>query len=208
MRELCQQPHDGVLLLMEKLLARKAAQALSDTQLNSSPQEIQSQFAWDDLSRDMQGSILDHTATSFAVESYYPIHLRFSEVGWTEVPYVARFEFKLMKRKRLLSTSPEIEFTLTRFLDPVFKQSRLFEESDVSMQEILEKNFNFTETFSLISAVRLEMRSESVGLFQLVQTSKDGTEHVFRTPFWSRVELNTIEEVRERLETMFRMEFD
>lgn len=131
MRESCQQPHDGVLLLVEKLLARKAAQALSDTQLNSSPQEIPSQFAWGDLPRDMQDSILDHTATSFAVESYYPIHLRFSEVGWTEVPYVARYEFKLLARDVDLSTSPEIEFTLTRFLDPAFRQSRLFGESDV-----------------------------------------------------------------------------
>lgn len=185
-------------------------------QLSSDPHVIESQFDWGDLPRDMQDSILDYTATSFAVESYYPIHLRFSEVGWTEVPYVARYEFTLMTRKKLLVTSPEIkftisarpeiEFTLTRFLDPAFMQSRLFTESEVSMQEMLVKNFMSEETFSSISAVRLEMRSESVGLFQFVQTRECATEHVLRTPFWSRVERNTIEEVRERLETMFRME--
>jgi hypothetical protein len=175
-------------------------------QLSTNPHVIKSQFAWGDLPRDMQDSILHHTGTSFAVESCYPICLRFPEVGWTKVPYVARYEFKLLPRD--LSTSPEIEFTLTRFLDPAFRQSRLFGESDVSMQEMLENNFNFKETFSSISAVRLEMRGDSVGLFQLVQTSEDGTEYVFKTPFWSRVERNTIEEVRERLETMFRMEFD
>jgi hypothetical protein len=54
----------------------------------------------------------------------------------------------------------------------------------------------------------LEMRSESVGLFQFVQTREHATEHVLRTPFWSRVERNTIEEVRERLQTKFRMDFD
>jgi hypothetical protein len=105
-----------------------------------------------------------------------------------------------------ISASPEIEFTLTRFLDPVFKQSRLFEESDVSMQEMLENYFNFEETFSKITAVGFEMRSESVGLFQFIQTTKAGTEHVLKTPFWSRVERNTIEEVRERLKTMFYVE--
>ena len=191
-------------------------------QLSSDPRVSESQFAWGDLLPDMlpdlQEKILDHTATSFAVESYYPIHLRFSEVGWTEVPYVARYEFTLMPRKKLLSTSPEIkftisaspeiEFTLTRFLDPAFMQSRLFTESEVSMQEMLVNNFMSEETFSSISAVRLEMRSESVGLFQFVQTREHATEHVLRTPFWSRVERNTIEEVRERLRTMFRMDFD
>lgn len=186
--------------------AFKGAQAIAGMQLSSDPHVVDSRFAWGDLPGDMQDSILGYTATSFAVESHYPIHLRFSEVGWSEVLYVARYEFKLLARN--LKTGPEIEFTLTRFLDPAFKQARLFIESDGSMQEMLENNFNFKETFSSISAVRLEMRSEGVWLFQFVQTSEDGTEHVFKTPFWSRVERNTIEEMRERLETMFRMEFN
>ena len=206
----------NILFFSERVKASealKAMQALADMQLSSDPRVSESQFAWDELPRDMQDSILDHTLTSFAVESCYPVQLRFSEVGWRLVPYVARYEFTLMPRKKLLSTSPEtkftisarpeIKFTLTRFLDPVFKQSRLFEESDVSMQEMLENYFNFEETFSMITAVRFEMRSESVGLFQFIQTTKEGTEHVLKTPFWSRVERNAIEQVRERLKTMF-----
>ena len=177
------------------------------------------QFAWGELTRDMRDSILGHTAASFAVESPYPIHLRFyddrfSEVCWTEVPYVARYEFKLMPRKlmpRDLSTSPEIEFTLTRFLDPAFTQSRLFTESEDCTQEMLLKNFMFEQTFSKLSAVRLEMRSESVGMFQFVQNTHiqmeaQGGEILFSTPFWSRVGRNTIEEVRGKLATMFRVE--
>ena len=177
------------------------------------------QFAWGALICDMQDSILGHTAASFAVESPYPIHLRlyddrFSEVCWTEVPYVARYEFKLMPRKLLprdLSTSPEIEFTLTRFLDPAFTQSRLFTESEDCTQEMLLKNFMFEQTFSKLSAVRLEMRSESVGMFQFVQNTHiqkeaQGGEILFSTPFWSRVGRNTIEEVRGKLATMFRVE--
>ena len=120
--------------------------------------------------------------------------------------YVARYEFKLMPRN--LSTSPKIKFTLTRFLDPAFMQSRLFLESEVCTQEMLVNNFMFEETFSLLSAVRLEMRSESVGIFRFVQTGALGEEHLFRTPFWSRVERNTIEEVREKLQTMFHVELD
>lgn len=181
------------------------------------PQVAPAQFAWGELIGDMQDSILGHTAASFAVESPYPIHLRFyddrfSEVCWTEVPYVARYEFKLMPRKLLprdLSTSPEIEFTLTRFLDPAFTQSRLFTESDSSTQEMLLKNFMFERTFSMLSAVRLEMRGESVGMFQFVQREhkrEHGGGILLGTPFWSRVGRNTIEEVRGKLATMFRVE--
>jgi hypothetical protein len=175
---------------------------------SSKPHVTGSQFAWGHLPRDMRDSILEHTATSFVVESCFPICLRFREVGWTEVPYVARYEFKLLARDVDLSTSPEIEFTLTRFLDPAFMQSRLFGESDVSMQEVLVHNFDFKETFSSIAAVRLEMRSENMGFLQLVQRRAHATEHVLNAPFWSRVQRNTIEELREKLKTLFCMELD
>ena len=91
---------------------------------------------------------------------------------------------------------------------------------------MLLKNFMFEQTFSKLSAVRLEMRSESVGMFQFVQNThiqnthiqntriqKEGSskgapggEILFSTPFWSRVGRNTIEEVRGKLATMFRVE--
>jgi hypothetical protein len=148
--------------------------------LSACPHGIESQvapaqFTWGELIRDMRDSILGHTAASFAVESHYPIHLRFSEVGWTEVPYVARYEFKLMPRKlmpRNLSTSPEIEFTLTRFLDPAFTQSRLFTESEVCTQEMLVNNFMFEQTFSLLSA---SARSTPPGQMEL---RNSGTEQI------------------------------
>jgi hypothetical protein len=42
---------------------------------------------------------------------------------------------------RDFSTRPEFEVTVTRFLDPAFKHSSLFRESDVPMQEMLVNNF-------------------------------------------------------------------
>ncbi len=168
---------------------------------------IKSQFPWSDLSHDMQELIRDQTGTIFAVESNFTMHLRFPEVGWTNVPYVIRYELLLTPRD--LSTSPEIKVTLTRFLNPAFKHSRLFRESDASMQELLVNNFKEI-TFSSISAVRLEMRHDCAGQFEFIQfvSRKHGVEHAFRTPFWSRIERNTIEEVREKFESMFYMEFD
>ncbi len=131
---------------------------------------------------------------------------RFPEVRWANVWYVIRYEFKLMPRD--LSTRPEIEVRVTRVLDPVFKKSCLFIESDVSMQEMLVNNRKEIKFFA-ISGLKVEMRHESGAPLPFVQfvSTENGVEHVFRTPFWSKIESNTIEEVREKLKSMFHMEF-
>ena len=47
-----------------------------------------------------------------------------------------------------------------------------------------------------------------MGFLQLVQRRAHATEHVLNAPFWSRVKRNTIEELREKLKTLFCMELD
>jgi hypothetical protein len=180
---------------------------LAGMQLSSDAYVIDSQFPWDTLSFDMQELIRDYTAASFAVESDFKMRFRFPGLSWANVQYVIRYEFKLLPRN--LSTSPEIEVRVARFLDPAFKQSRLFLESDVSMQEMLVNNYKEIK-FSAISGVKLGMRHESGAPIPFVQfiSRENGMEHVFRTPFWSTIERNTIEEVREKLKSMFHMQFD
>ena len=155
------------------------------------PYVVEAQFPWGTLPFDMQELIRDHTATSFAVESDFTMRFRFPEVSWANVQYVIRYEFKLMPPD--LSTRPEIEVRVTRVLDPAFKQSRVFIESDVSMQEMLVNNFKEIK-FSAISGVKLEMRHESGAPLHFVKfvSRENGVEHVFRTPFWSIIERSTI----------------
>jgi len=158
------------------------------------------------LPEDMQDLIQDHTRTLFAVEAEATLLLRFREVGWTSVPYVIRYELVLTPRD--LKMGPDVEVTLTRFLNPAFMLSRLFRESDVSMQALLV-NHSKEVTFSSISGVRLEKRHDAAGQYEFIQfvSRTNGVERAYKTPFWSRIERNAIEQVREKLRSMFYMEF-
>jgi hypothetical protein len=181
---------------------------LAGMHLSSHPYAVEAQFPWNILPFDMQELIRDHTATSFAVDSDFTMCFRFPGGSWANVRYLIRYEFKLMPRD--LRTRPEIEVRVTRVLDPAFKQSRLFIESDVSMQEMLMDNHKEIK-FSAISGVKVEMRHASgapVPFVQFVSTAsqENGAERVFRTPFWSKMERDTIEEVRAKLRSRFHME--
>ncbi len=50
---------------------------------------MKARFPFSDLPPDLQRLICEHTMAIFAVESDFTIRLRFPEVGWTRVPYVA-----------------------------------------------------------------------------------------------------------------------
>lgn len=162
-----------------------------------------SRFPLSNLCDDMQELIAEHTSARFAVDSDFTMRLRFPGVGWTDVPYVIRYELLLTPRN--LNTGPEIKVTLTRFLNPAFQHSRLFAESDAALQELLVNNSKEI-SFSSVSAVRLEMR-HNCEFLQFV-SSTHASEHAFRTPFWSRIERDTIEAVREKCQSVFCMEFE
>ena len=169
---------------------------------------MKARFALSELPRDLQELICEHTEAIFAVESDFTIRLRFPEVGWTSVPHVIRYELLLAPRD--LRSSPEIQVTLTRFLHPAFKHSRLFRDSDACMQDALVSCFRET-TFSSVSAVRLEVRhdcAEQQHEFLRFVSRKNGVQHAFHTPFWGRIERDKIDEVREKLESVFRMELE
>lgn len=175
-------------------------------QHSSHPHVVDTLFPLDSLPIDVQEFIRAHTATSFAVESDLTMRFRFPEVSWTNVQYVLRYEFQLMPRD--LNSRPEIEVRVTRVLAPAFKQSRLFIESDVSMQEMLVNNFKEV-VFCNVSEVKHDIRHGTgapVPFVQFVSIEK-GVQNVLRTPFWSAIEQAKIEEVRVKLKSMFHMEF-
>ena len=174
--------------------------------MQPSPNESvrESLFPLDKLPRDMQKLVLAHTATSFAVHSDCMMCFRFPEVSWYNVPYVICYEFNL--RPRNFDTHAEMDVRVSRFLKPEFKLSRLFSEVDVSMQEMLVNNFKEI-TFLSVSAARLELRNGSLQFIQFISRTH-GEEHVYVTPYWSHIERNVIQQVRERLKSMFHMEFD
>lgn len=160
-----------------------------------------------ELSEELVQLIRDHTQTMFAVESGFNMLLRFPGNGSTVVPYVIRYE--LLLKKRNLSKTPEIQVTLKRFLNPAFMHSNFFKECDKRTQELLVDHSKEI-IFSSVSAVRLEIRHHMPGQFEeFIQflCIKNATENVCRTPFWCKIERDTIEEVREKLKFKFHMEF-
>jgi hypothetical protein len=171
---------------------------------NQSARKTLFPFPFNELPLDVQRHVLAHTATSFTVQSDSTMCFRFPEVSWYNVPYVICYEFKLLPRN--FDTQAEMEVRVSRFLKPEFKHSRLFSEVDVSMQEMLVNNFKEI-TFSSVSAARLELRNRSLQFIQFISRTH-GEEHVYVTPYWSHIERNVIQQVRERLKSMFHMEFD
>jgi hypothetical protein len=153
---------------------------------------------------DLQKLVRDLTETSFAVESVSILRFRFPEGGWMKVPYLIRYEFKLLPRN--LRDSPEFEVRVSRALDPGFKQSNMFRYSDSSMQEMLVNNFKEVR-FSAISGVQLSMRVGPRAPLTFLKFVPKNKSYLI-TPWWSFIEDKTIEEVREKLKSMFHMEFE
>lgn len=178
---------------------------LAGMHLSSHPYGVEARFPWKTLPLDMQELIRDHTATRFAVESDFTMRFRFPEVSWTNVRYVICYEFQLMPRD--LNSRPEIEVRVTRVLAPEFKQSRLFIESDVCMQDMLVNNFKEI-IFSKVAGVKHDIHHGTGAPVPCVQfvSMETGVENVLRTPFWSVIEQTKIEEVRVKLKSMFHME--
>ncbi|NBX18988.1 MAG: hypothetical protein EBR09_16685 [Proteobacteria bacterium] len=158
-------------------------------------------FPWSDLPGDLQELIRGHTATVAAVEADVAMRLRFAGEGWTDVPYVIRYELRLAPRD--LRAGPEMEVTLRRFLQPAFARSRRFRESDAAMQELLVSNAKEI-TFSGVCAARAEVRDNGAGQAEFIQfvARRDGAERAWRTPFWGRVERGALDAVRARVAAM------
>ena len=75
------------------------------------------------------------------------------------------------------------------------------------MQEMLLNHYRELR-FLAISGVQVEMRHESGSPLPFVHfvSTRNGAKRVFKTPCWSKLERSAIEEVREKLRSVFRME--
>jgi hypothetical protein len=100
---------------------------------------VHKKCSWVDLDEDAQQLVRKATATRFAVESPCTMRFRLRNVGWTDVPYVIRYECTLKPRD--LDAGPEILIRVTRSLHPAFAHTGLFTDSDASLQETLIANF-------------------------------------------------------------------
>ena len=126
----------------------------------------------------------NHTAVSFAVERIdFDEKERFDNFGWRHVPFIVRYEFT---RRRSLSRAGELEIIISKRLDPAFKKSREWSESDNEVHEYLEKKYNETVTFSFISAAEIVSYDEKTVIFKFEQRTERGLKAVLQAPWWSK----------------------
>ncbi len=107
----------------------------------------------------------------------------FENLGRCYVPFIVRYEFT---RRRSLSRAGELEIIISKRLDPAFKESREWLESDNEVHEYLEKLYNKTVTFSSISATEIVSYDAETVIFEFEQRTKFGATQVLQAPSWSK----------------------
>jgi hypothetical protein len=157
------------------------------------------------LHRDALRLVRAATAAQFTVESPCTMSFRFRNVGWTDVPYVIRYECKLKPRD--FNAGPEMLIHVTRSLHPTFAHTNLFKDSDVSLQEMLIANYKEI-TIPSICAVRLVRREHCDAASDFIEcvTQANGVTRACKTQFWSRIEGGAIRELMQKLKTCFCLE--
>ena len=176
---------------------------------------------YDDLTGDLRVLIRRHTAAEFVVEQR-SVARRHSQVTRTllHTPRILRFEFQL--KPRTATAYPEISVRITRnLLDPAYRRSREddeLDEAEVREFEEFEVGFATTETFSSINKVCVVVDKENsnfghFAFFQNTPCHDSSNPHALRERpvrvTWNkrpRVTRQTWKEVRQKLESVFRME--
>ena len=133
------------------------------------------------------------------------MRFRFRNVGWTDVPYVIRYECKLKPRD--FFAVPEMLMRVTRSLHPAFTHASLFMDSDVSLQKTLIAQYKEI-TISSICAVSIVRRKHCDATPDFIEcvTQANGVTRACKTPFWCGIESGAIRELMQKLKTCFCME--
>jgi hypothetical protein len=141
-------------------------------------------FDFSILDEGVKDIVRNHTAVSFAVERInFDEKERFEIFGWRHVLFIVRYEFT---RRRSLSKAGELEIIISKRLDPAFKESREWKESNNEVHECLEKKYNETVTFSSISAAEIDSYDEETAIFKFEQRTEHGAKEVLQAPWWSK----------------------
>lgn len=157
------------------------------------------------MHRDALRLVRAATAAQFAVDAPCTMCFRFRGAGWTNVPYVIRYECKLKQRD--FNAGPEMLMRVTRSLHPAFQHASLFMDSDVSLQKTLIAQYKEITIPSIcaVSIVRRE-HCDATSDFIECMTRVNGVTRACKTPFWCAIETGVIQEFRQKLKTCFYME--
>jgi len=175
------------------------------------------------LHRDALRLVRAATAAHFAVDAPCAMRFRFRDAGWTDVPYLIRYECTLKPRD--FNAGPEMLMRVTRSMNPAFARESLFLDSDVSLQETLVAQYKEI-TIPSICAVSVARRthcdthkygcpayrgmactrqpgaSDCSHYLECV-TRVNGVTKVCKLPCWCAIETGVLDTLRQKLKSCF-----
>jgi hypothetical protein len=196
------------------------------------PQLLQPRPGYVNLTPELRGMIRSHTAARFVVQQSQTVRVSgiVDGVG-IRVPWILRIEFKLMPRT--VFSHPEFSMRITEVIDPMYMQSREFEELSAALSQEKLQQFDYfvrereamnQVTFPAIERLFVRLDTQNKGeLLVKVPFGKPRVQHrgcteqcfstpsgmtvgIVTTPVWCAVLRTTWEEVREKLQSVFHME--
>jgi hypothetical protein len=150
---------------------------------------------FDELPRDAQWLVLKHTGARFVVTRHTqeePLQIGLpNSMFWPYfVPVIVRYEFRLLPRR---ASGPEMTARFTLSLDPAaIRQSPEWHRPGCYM----------TREFQPFSELRFD---EPHHLGKLFCFLRRGQEHIEVASRWSRFDDDVLMQVREKMETVFRL---
>jgi hypothetical protein len=160
---------------------------------------------FDELPRDAQWLVLKHTGARFVVTRRFQedpllINLPFDMFWPYDVPVIVRYEFRLLPRR---ASGPEMIARFTLSLDPAIRQLREWRNMSAQHKAIFDRpGCYMAREFEPFSQLEFDGLDGSAQIFCFLRR---GQEHIEVAPRWSRFDDSVLTQVREKMETVFRL---
>jgi hypothetical protein len=161
---------------------------------------------FDELPRDAQWLVLKHTGARFVVTRHTqeePLQIGLpNSMFWPYfVPVIVRYEFRLLPRR---ASGPEMTARFTLSLDPAaIRQSPEWRYMSAEDHAIFDRPGGWLAAeFEPFSQLEFDGFDDSDKLFCFLRR---GQEHIEVAPRWSRFDDSVLTQVREKMETVFRL---
>jgi hypothetical protein len=163
---------------------------------------------FDELPRDAQWLVLKHTGARFVVtrrtqEEPAQILLP-NSIFWPYfVPVIVRYEFRLLPRR---ASGPEMIARFTLSLDPAaIRQSPEWRYMSAEDHAIFDRPVGYmAREFEPFSELRFDEPHHLGKLFCFLRRGQE-PQHTEVAPRWSRFDDDVLTQVREKMETVFRL---
>jgi hypothetical protein len=174
---------------------------------------------FDELPRDAQWLVLKHTGARFVVthrfqEDPLQINLPFDMFWPYFVPVIVRYEFRLLPRR---ASGPEMIARFTLSLDPAIRQLPEWRHMNAQHQAIFDRPGGYmAREFEPFSQLRYDEPNHLGKRFCFLRRGGHGSghgsghrsgqpQHIEVSSLWSRFDDSVLTEVREKMETVFRL---